>query len=507
MRLSDHYDVICAGSGLSSYLCAALLAKSGKRVLVIDDEDQAMPRVCDGEFVFDPDYVNFSGLDESGALGRSLRELGLIGENGSAFKPIDEITQVLTSNYRIVFWKNATEACNEVRRELKSSSDHVCEFLKMVYEAGDKVSSFVENAYNPGQSSATEIAAWKRYWGRFYEPISRHKPVSMRKVLGDLSGQTCESLVAAILGAVSYSAPMNLGFEQGVRGLSLPFKGLHYYVGGAEVLKERLADIIKQAGGGVKRDAKVESLISESKRITGVLLSSYEGIVRGDTVVLSSRLRRLYMTLPSETRDPSLLRSLSRVQPSSWRFTISVTVNRDVIPIGATSNMAYVGSYQQPLEEENYLRIQVLPQDGTVDSKNSDRATLLVTALVPYRSSSMDYGYLRRLGGRMLRTLAELFPFLEHNIIRIYPDIRSGEQMLREFYPFSGPDWVSENLLQYYVRGQRLVQDFWGPPWTTPHANLYFAGRSIWPALGIYGEALTARKIFEDVMRPGGSSK
>jgi hypothetical protein len=55
-------------------------------------------------------------------------------------------------------------------------------------------------------------------------------------------------------------------------------------------------------------------------------------------------------------------------------------------------------------------------------------------------------------------------------------------------------------MLQFYVRGGRWAQDFWGPPWSTPHGNLYLSGRTIWPSLGSYGEALVARKISNDIL-------
>jgi len=185
MRLADQYDVICAGSGLSSYLCAALLAKAGKRVLVIDDEDQALARVLEKNPLFDPDFALFGGLDETAALGKSLGELGLLldKEGKPAFHFYPEVTQVLTADHRIVFHKDGTETCREVRRELKGSSDAVCDFFSTIYESGKTVSSFVENVLNPGQTGAAEASAWKKFWGPYFKVINQPAPVALRDVL------------------------------------------------------------------------------------------------------------------------------------------------------------------------------------------------------------------------------------------------------------------------------------------------------------------------------------
>lgn len=498
MKLADQYDVICAGGGLSSYLCSALLAKAGRKVLLIDDEDRAMPRHHEGKFVFDPDFALFAGLDSGAALGQCLAELGI--EHG--FSRSDSIIQLLTQNHRVVFSKEENLLKSEILRELQSNGEAAHSFFETLRGAAGQIPAFVNLALTPGQAASRDVQSWKRYLSHYYASVFSERPVQLAAALPEKCGATCEPFAAAMLGALSYSAPYNLGVEQVFRGLGLFLGGTGYCENGLDSLCRKLGDVVTAAGGNVKRNSKVESLITNSGKITGVLLSSFEGVIRAETVVISSRLRRLYQTLPENMRDTTVSRGLARIVAANWRFTIGLKIKRQVIPIGATDTMAYVGSFQYPLEEENHLRIQIVPEGVYPDLDDGSTATLLVTALVPYRASSMDYSYLRRLAGKMVRTTAELMPFLEENIVSVYPDFRQSEDELREAYPFRGVDWVPENLMQYYVRGHKSVQDFWGPSWTTPHRGLYFAGRAIWPALGIYGEALTARKIFDDVMLP-----
>jgi hypothetical protein len=500
MRLKERYDVICAGSGLSSYLCAALLAKGGKRVLVVDDEDPERYRRSNPNAEFDPDYCLFSGLGEGGALGLSLGELGISVEK--EFVAVSSATQVLTGEYRIVLWRDFEATRDEIARELPAEAAELHDFFKLLYGAPRSIPAFIEAAASTGQGTTPESARWKRYWGKYYRPIAQARATPLASTFPGVAGEVCQGIAAGILGTMSYAVPQSLGFEQSVRGMALPLQGAYHYRGGLPSLKERLSTLIVDSGGSIKRNARVEALIVRGKRISGVLLSSFEGIINAGVVVLSSRLRRLYATLPVDFRDAGLLRGLDRVLPTHWRFTLSIKIDSAVVPIGVTETMTYIGSYKYPLEEENYLRLQLVPDGGT-SAGSGGETTLLVTAMVPYRASTMDYSYLRCLSGKMVRVVSEIMPFLERGILAIRPDFRKGEDELREHYPFSGPEWVPESLMQYFVRGHRNAQDFWGPGWTTSHPNLYFAGRSIWPSLGIYGEALAARKIFDDVMRPG----
>jgi len=496
IRDPAQYDVICAGGGLSANLSAALLAKSGKRVLLIEDEDYARPRVFDKGIYFDPDFTPFCSFEARSILGRCFKELGI--DVSAELKPLKAITQVLSSRYRIAFSQESKETLQEIQREVEVAPQTVAGFFGLLYKVGEKSPVVLEKVLTLGQANRKDIAHWRKFWGSYYKSIHGHQPVKLQTVLraqrfGD-GARECEILGSALLGGLSFAAPNNLGFEQVVRSLPLYLAGQGLYSGGIASLKTRLADYVKSHGGAV-RTTTVEALSVEKKKITGVVLSSFEGVCKGDLVILCGKLRRLYRQLPNSFQEQSVVRSLDRIQPSHWRFTIAVSIEKDVLPIGITPHMTYLGSPNYPLEEENFLRIQ------TISDENAEQATILVTALVPYRASSLDYGYLRRLAGKMMQALSSLIPFLDKHVVSIYPDFRANDLAIRELYPFKGPDWVSENLLQYYVRGHRGVQEFWGPTLTTPHRNLYFGGRSIWPALGLYGEVLSARKIYEDIQR------
>ncbi|MEW6058441.1 MAG: hypothetical protein AB1540_17710, partial [Bdellovibrionota bacterium] len=178
MRLSDHYDVICAGGGLSSYLCAALLAKSGKKLLIVDDKEHARERICSDGSIFDPDFFPVSGLGASAALGRSLRELGLFDE-GQDFESSDAVTQVLTPDYRVVFWHDTEATSREIARELPRAGLPSLDFFSRIYKAPTSRPSFVENAITPGQTSSREVSRWKGFWGQYYKAIGHRKPVAL----------------------------------------------------------------------------------------------------------------------------------------------------------------------------------------------------------------------------------------------------------------------------------------------------------------------------------------
>lgn len=494
MRLSDRYDVVCSGGSLSSYLSAALIARYGRRVLVVDDEPSHAPRVYRGSFLFDPDFPLFPGLLHPGGLGGLLSTLGIESEL-SKFVPVGVVSQVVGPAHRTVFGGGEAQLWEDLEQDFRGGEE-LSRFFRTLYRAPEEIPAFVAEVPTMGQSSSGELRRWRKFWGPQFEAIRAAHAVRLSRMPGGGVPAAGEELATALLGSLSYSAPLNVGGEQCLRGLPVFLRGQHHHPEGAFALKRRLREFIEARGGDVRAGARVEGLIAEGNRVGGVLLSSHEGIVRGDVIILGGRLRRLYATLPGDLQDPFVTRGLRRVSVSHWRYTLSITMNREAFPVGATDHMTCVGSYQEPLEEENFLKIVALPGRGQGDKEVT---TLLVTALVPYRASSMDYRYLQRLSGKILLAMCNLMPFLEYNIVALFPDFTRGQRDLEECYPFEGPDWVPENLMTYYVQGHRAAQDFWGPSWRSTSPNLYFSGRSVWPSLGSYGEVLAARRIAGEV--------
>ncbi|MGE4233354.1 MAG: hypothetical protein AB7F43_08500 [Bacteriovoracia bacterium] len=485
-KANYEYDVICVGGVLSSYLCAALLAKSGHKVLLIQESDYAegSREGFDSGLAFDPDFLPLAGPAQN-VIRQMFRKLDL---DFDGLEPLSSVTQILNPRYRLKLTSNPEESIKEIRREIDFESDSVVDLFEQFYSVSKASPEVLNNVQTLNQSTSEQLRTWRKAWtsDSFYRSIHKTKPARVNDIVsGDQSAEV-EGLLNALLAGLSYVTPSNIGFEQVSRSIPLYLQGQAMC---PRNLKQKLSAIIKANGGTVRDETQIDALAVENGKIVGVLLSSYEGVCLARQVALFNRVRRIYHSLPENMRDSTLLRSLERLVPSHWRYTLAVELDREVLPLGVTPHMVYVGSSRYPLQEDNFLRLQVSP----------DNRLLLVTTLVPYKASALNYGYLRRLSGTIMQVLSSVIPFLDSHMIRLHPDFRKGESEIAKCYPFSGPDWVPENLIQYYVRGHKSVQDFWGLSMSTVHQNLHIGGRMVWPSLGLYGEFLSAQKIAKEI--------
>ncbi len=89
--------------------------------------------------------------------------------------------------------------------------------------------------------------------------------------------------------------------------------------------------------------------------------------------------------------------------------------------------------------------------------------------------------YQRMVGARMLRQAAELIPFLEYHVVRVYPDFRAENEELSQAFGFASPDLIPENLRCLGGAGVGSRSGVEG---------LFVASGESFPALGSFGPSV-----------------
>ncbi len=495
----ERYDVIATGRGLSTALASALLAQSGKKVLLVEDKDR---HDLFADMSIDPldGSEVILGLKSGYILKQALERLGLSESIEEILEPTAEVAQIVSSRYRVTLSQDWDALCADLKREFSADeSGLIMRYLRHLIEKQDDGAPVVNDIHTVGHSSARAVSKWRSYYGKLSEEYAK-KVTDTNIMKYSLSARTIEEILSPVVAFNSYVTPSNLNVEQCVRHCSIAFDGMWRIKGGMLTLLDKFYTIIENYGGSIKRNATVRSLVTEDHKITGVLLSSHEGVVFADNILLGARHRQVYAETTGKLKDANLTYDLSRVEPSHWRYSIKISVNKDSLPAGLSNNSILVSDPTLPLEEENYIMVRTFHPKAHIDSADEVVSQLLVTVLVPLTSTRLDYTYLRRLSGRVLRRLEGFLPFIDFNVIDMMPDFRKSEEQIREYYPEDQQQNIPERLHQYYVRGGKEAQALDALTVSTPHSNLYFCGRLIWPSLGTYGEALSGWKAFEAIL-------
>ncbi|HEY5649178.1 MAG TPA: NAD(P)-binding protein, partial [Nitrospiria bacterium] len=121
---SDRFDLIMIGAGLEGLLCAALLAKRGRRVYLMDESGEpggASFRIQHKGYSFVQGPTLFLGFDRDGLYDRLFNELGIslarLKKDSSTLLRTRPPFQVVLPNHRVDYYNEAGKLQEELHRE------------------------------------------------------------------------------------------------------------------------------------------------------------------------------------------------------------------------------------------------------------------------------------------------------------------------------------------------------------------------------------------------------
>lgn len=161
-RVSSHqYDVVIIGAGLGGLVSAAVIAKKGFKVLIV--EKNSYPGGCCSSFSKDGYIFNigpslFWGLDSGGPLYNLLGYLGIRESiiTHDIFRRIDPGLQVVLPDHRLDIYTQRKRLFEELRREFPKNFTTLEEFYNRVdyinSEIFEKYSDYPFNIKREGDS-------------------------------------------------------------------------------------------------------------------------------------------------------------------------------------------------------------------------------------------------------------------------------------------------------------------------------------------------------------------
>jgi len=254
-------------------------------------------------------------------------------------------------------------------------------------------------------------------------------------------------------------------------------------------LAERLLDSLGRSGVELHPEAVVEELGAESGRLGLARCARGAGEYRANALLAALPLAELLELVPlgQRKRAARLLADASR--PLECVFTSHLVVPARALPVGMGRHVLLVREPQAPLEEDNLVRVQVLPFPG-----RRERMHVCLSCLVPFRKRALGREHLGPLSKRVFKAAAWLIPFLEEHL----------EGMASPFWDARGddPGHPSPWLIHRTLESERPVCLGLGLVPTQPaYRDLWLAGPEVLPALGAEGQAYTALRVAAEVQR------
>jgi all-trans-retinol 13,14-reductase len=487
-RLAADYDAVVIGSGIGGLTTAALLSDLGKKVCVLEQHYTAGGYTHSYERAGYEWDVGVHYIGEVGAPTRTRKMFDYLSSGNLEWAPMDDEYDRFYIGDKVY---NAVAGKREFRdnlvRQFPDQETAIDRYMALLDRSGAALSAFGMGRGMPPLAAAaiSPWLAWKRR-GAYRR--------TTWAVLSDLTDD--ENLIATLCGQWGDMGlpPKRSPFMAHAMIARHYLYGGYYPVGGSWRIADTIIPKIQAGGGEVFTYAKVDEIVIEDNKVSGVRMQDGH-LINCDCVISSAGVSNTFKRLVPEdvARRNGYLHKLETVEPSLGHLGVYIGLQGTAEEIGLPrTNYWIYPSQDYDAAVDRFMEHPDAPfpvvyvsfpsaKDPDYENRHPGTSTIEIVAPAPYEwfekwndetwgKRGDDYEALKaRFGERLMDILYDKVPQARGKV---------------DYYEVSTP--LSTNWFGGYQKGelyglahtsQRLEQDWLRPKTRIP--GLWLTGQDI----------------------------
>ena len=441
------YDVIIIGGGHNGLVCAAYLARAGRKVLVLERRERVGGAAMTEE-VF-PGF-RFSVFSYVVSLLRPeiIRDLEL-PRHGLHILPLESTLTPLEGDY-LAQWNDHDQNRRELARHSLRDAEAYDEFGLMLHQMARAIKPLLAMAPpDPGSFSLGELSGMKRLAEHFRD-LGTKRFHQLHKLLTMSSAEFLDEWFETEVLKATKSASGIIGTLLGPRSPGTAYVLLHHYMGeldgvfrawgfakgGNGAVSGAIASAAQAAGAEIRTSATVSQVLVKWGRARGVVLEGGEEI-RAKIVVSGADPRRTFLQLVGEKHLPeefaeSIRRFRFRGASAKVNLALGELPNFTCLPgngphlRGAISISPSVAYLERAYDEAKYGEFSRQPYMDIVipsmlDPTMAPPGKHVMSIFVQYAPYHLNGGWTdarrEEFGDTVIDTLAQYAPNLKNAVL------------------------------------------------------------------------------------------
>lgn len=511
--MSTRWDEVVIGGGHNGLVCAAYLARAGRKVLVLERRD-----VLGGAAVSEEVLSGFTFSVASYVVSlfrpRIIQELELT-KYGYHVIPMGCAFQPLHDNHGMARWEDPERSRTEISRYSSHDAENYPKFKKTMTRLGRVAAQIIDRPAPTGvnpQSLRTLIDLFRTVRG-----VEKHELQQLVRLLTLSAVDFLDTWFESEILKAPLAASGIIGTFQGVRSPGTAYVLLHHYMGeidgayrswgfargGTGSVSTACARAAEAHGAVIRTNCEVDKVLLSNNRATGVVLSNGD-VISARRIVSNLDPRRTLMGLVGESHLPeSVVSSLAgfKYRGSSGKVNLALDGLPDFTcrpgigdhlrgDIAIAPNVDYL---ERAFDEAKYGSFSSRPFINIVIPSLTDPTIAppgkhVMSCFVQYAPYELTEGpeawesQREAFGKTVLDTLEEFAPGLRNHIVHM--QVLTPLDLERKFGLTEGNIFHGELSLNQLL----FQRPAWGMArYQTPIRNLWMCGSGTHPGGGVMG--------------------
>ncbi len=318
---TNHYDLIVLGSDIAGLVAAALVARRGKRVLVIPQGPADGTYKIAGRSL----PLRIAPVVHMGTAptDRVWIELGLAQQVRRLYAPLEHRVNVVLPDARVDLTPSGANLSEEAARVWPDDDE-----VPAAWDMAQRWSAATDEVLDPLLASDNALVGGGFWSRRFLARVQGQLPAGTVDEMHPLPEDHDLRRVGSIaIPWLQHLHPTQLGKAASLRLAGLWHRGPEDMPGGEAALRTLLLQRIELHSGEVKRELRVAEFLLKRSRVLGVSLLGKRDCYGCDHLIVATcPLRLLEGPLLPELLPRALLETLQAVHVAAQRFVMHVEI-------------------------------------------------------------------------------------------------------------------------------------------------------------------------------------
>ncbi len=492
--MSEHFDVAIVGMELPGIIAAALLAKRGRRVLILDHGDCASSYTRHGVVL--PRVPSLAALPSSAPhMQRIHDELNLAQAVQALTHSPDPSFQTILNKHRCDLRSASQSLQHEVRAEFPELGDEAQAWANRVVAIDQRICAMLEAMPDIPPSSWMERWQTREMAATCDELL---ESVDTSELFAHIPAEhPLRALLTAplaFLGNLWAPAPSTL---HAVRALAGFIRGCDGVLEDAAQLRDLMLREAIGHGVQVRRNAVIAQVHRKRRVLTEIQITDCHAVIRAD-YFLNNCFTPFADLLPADARQ--LTHEENHMRATRSLLVQNIIVRKEVIPQGMARSVFMLDGRRSKRDDapaDPALFVQRHPIRKVASNRAHSQSIdpdihELITVACPVRVGDVAHAGNSQaiFATQVLARLSRLIPYLADHVVDVsHPlDTRSWDDLpSKSDTPHS---WWSAHPL--FETTAKPILGVFCRPVQTYFQNMAHCGRDVAPAFGLEGDYITA---------------